>query len=767
MTKHVTSSHWGAGIADVKDGKLTGVSGHPGDPDPSPINDNFVDSIYGSARIKKPAVRKGYLENGPQHGGNKRGEEPFIEVSWETALDLAAKALDTTRQKYGNEAIFGGSYGWGSAGRFHHAQSQLKRFLNCSGGFVRSEGNYSYNTALVLLPHIVGDFEGLTRNGTRWSTIAKEGELVVMFGGIPLKSAQVSPGGCSRHRLKGELLACHAAGVKFIDFNPCKSDTPAEICAEWLAPIPGSDTAIMLGLAHTLLIEDLHDQTFLERYTVGFDEVKSYLLGKKDGVPKTAEWASLQSEIPAERIRELARQMARSRTFICTAAGLQRAEHGEQTLWGTITLASMLGQIGLPAGGFAIAYGSDGGIGLMNRPLRWPSFPQGKNRVKTFIPVACISDMLLHPGEDYKYNGKDLSYPDIRMIWWAGGNPFHHHQDINRLIKAFQKPETVIVNEINWTATARFADIVFPVTTTLEREDIGGGQRDNSLIPMPKVIDPVAEARDEYDIFTEIAERLNFDKDFTLDKTSRQWLEGMWQDLCVMSSGVGITLPNFESFLTGDIIEFEDPNPETVLLSEFRRDPEQNPLTTPSGKIELYSDRIASFGYSDCPGQFTWLPPTEWLNSEQARSFPLHMISGQPKTRLHSQLDAGKYSQSSKVKGREPVMIHPKDANARNIKDGDVVRVFNDRGACLAGAVVTEDIRERTIYLCTGAWYDPATPGETKSLDKHGNPNMLTHDKRTSKLSQGTAAHSALVELEKFEGELPEITVYDPPLSND
>ncbi|TCS39739.1 molybdopterin guanine dinucleotide-containing S/N-oxide reductase [Reinekea marinisedimentorum] len=763
MKKYTTSSHWGAGIAEVKDGKLLRVSAHPLDPDPSKINDNMDSSLYGPARIKRPAVRKGYLENGPQYQNNKRGQEPFVEVSWEKAFELISEAVDSTRKTHGNKAIFGGSYGWGSAGRFHHAQSQLKRFLSCAGGFVRSEGNYSYNTALVLLPHIVGDFDELTSTATRWSSIARDGELVVMFGGIPVKSAQVSPGGCTRHRLKDDLLACRKAGVRFVDINPCRSDSPEEIEAEWLAPVPGSDSALMLGLAHTLLTENLHDQAFLDTYTVGFEQVKTYLLGEQDGIEKTAEWASALSEIPAERIRTLAREMAHSRTFICTAAGVQRTEHGEQTLWGTITLASMLGQIGLPGGGYAIAYGSDGGIGLMNRPIRWPAFPKGNNPVDTFIPVACIADMLLNPGADYQYNGMDLTYPDIRMVWWAGGNPFHHHQDINRLIKAFQQPETIIVNEINWTSTARFADIVLPVTTTLEREDIGAGSRDNSLIPMPRVIDPVGEARDEFDIFTEIAKRLGIGEQFTGNKNARGWLEDMWQALKPESLALGVELPDLDSFLQGDVIEFADPNPDTILLEDFRKDPAANPLTTPSGKIELYSERIASFGYSDCPGQFSWLPPTESLTSERARSFPLHMISGQPKTKLHSQLDPGSYSRSVKIEGREPIMIHPADALARGITDGDILKVYNDRGACLAGAVVTDDIREKTVYLCTGAWYDPLDPKAENSLDKHGNPNVLTQDKRTSRLSQSTAAHSALVEVEKYEEALPAITVFDSP----
>ena len=145
--------------------------------------------------------------------------------------------------------------------------------------------------------------------------------------------------------------------------------------------------------------------------------------------------------------------MASSRTLICTTAGVQRAESGEQPLWMTVTLASMLGQIGLPGCGYGIGYAADASIGTTDRPLPWPSLPQGTNPIEDYIPVAAITDMLMQPGETYQYNGEDRSYPDIKLMWWAGGNPFHHHQDLNQLVKAFQQPATVIVGEINWTGT--------------------------------------------------------------------------------------------------------------------------------------------------------------------------------------------------------------------------------------------------------------------------------------------------------------------------
>ena len=158
-----------------------------------------------------------------------------------------------------------------------------------------------------------------------------------------------------------------------------------------------------------------------------------------------------------------------------------------------------------------------------------------------------------------------------------------------------------------------------------------------------------------------------------------------------------------------------------------------------------------------------WFEPAEWLGAQKATTFPLHLISNAPAHRMHSQLDCGAVSRAAKIGGREPVWLHPVDAGARSIGDGDIVRVFNDRGACLAGAVVTSSIRPGVAQLATGAWYDPSEPSDIGSLDKHGNPNVLTLDKGASKLSQSCAAQSTLVEIEPFDGKPPAVTAFDPP----
>lgn len=756
---YLTASHWGPGVARVADGRVADVAPHPDDPAPSAINSNIADSLTGAARVLRPAIREAWLDPGARGKNPERGRGAFVEVSWGQALDCIQAELTRIRRHHGNKAIFAGSYGWASAGRFHHAQSQLKRFLNTQGGFVRSEGNYSYNAALVLMPHIVGPYRSHVAQATRWKVIANHSELVVMFGGVSPRNTQVSDGGTARHRVPDQIKTCAQAGVQFVNFSPLRSDAAETLSAEWLPPRPGSDCAVMLGLAHTLLSENLHDTAFLRRYTVGFGKVAAYLTGQKDGVVKSADWASEQSGIAPDRIRALAREMATRRTMITVAAGLQRADFGEQPLWAAITLAAMLGQIGLPGGGYGIGYGVNANVGAVERPYRWATLPQGRNPVADFIPVAMTSEMLLNPGGSYEYNGERRTFPDIRLVWWAGGNPFHHHQDLNRLRRAFQRPETIIVNEINWTSTARHADIVLPVAAPQERSDFGAGKSDNALVPMPRIVRPAGNAQVEFDIYAELARRLGTSEQHGEGLSADEWTRKLWNETRDTSARHGDSLPDWDSFLSGDIVPLSDPSPDQVFLAEFRADPQAHPLPTPSGRIELFSEKIASFGYDDCPGQATWLPPRAHAQTDAP---PLHLLSGQPETRLHSQLDNGAYSKSRKIKGREPVLIHPADAAERNIRDQDVVELFNQRGRCLAGAVLTEDILQGCLFLWTGAWYDPDFDAQDHR-DRHGNPNVLTHDLRTSRLSQGSAAHSAMVDIRRFDGPVPPITAHDPP----
>lgn len=755
------SSHWGAFDAGVRDGRLIGVRPFRHDPQPSALTGAIPDAVHAGSRITTPAVRRGFLERGAA-SREARGRDEFVAVGWDEALDLVASELERVRSTHGNEAIFGGSYGWSSAGRFHHAKTQLNRFLNTIGGFVGQIQNYSIAAGLTLLPHLLGSTQACSGPVTGWGSIARNGGLVVAFGGLPDKNLQVAAGGPAEHAAPSAIRAARAAGVEFVNISPLQADIDDGIDAEWIAPRPNTDTALMLGIAHTLLTEGLHDRAFLDRYCVGYDRFEAYLAGRTDGIEKSAEWAAAICGIAPATIRTLARRMAATRTMITMTWSLQRADHGEQPFWMAITLAAMLGQIGLPGGGVAFGHGSISGMGTPRTEIASPNLTAGVNPVKTAIPVARICDMFLHPGEAYDFNGRHCRYPDIRLVYWAGGNPFHHHQDINRMRTALRRPETFIVNESWWTATARFADIVLPATTTLERNDVGACGRDRFIIAMKQAIEPLNDARNDHDIFRGLAERLRTLHAFTEGRSEMDWIRHLYETAREQASRRQVQLPDFDSFWEREFAEIEPPAADFDLFSDFRTDPDGARLNTPSGRIEIYSDTIAGFGYDDCPGHATWLEPAEWLGSSQTGAHPLHMISNQPRNRLHGQLDDTALSRSGKVGGREPLLINPVDAAARALADGDIVRVFNARGSVLAGVRITDTIRPGVVQLATGSWYDPSDPARDGSTDKHGNPNVLTIDKGTSRLGQGPIAQTALVEVERA-ADAPPVTAYDPP----
>jgi biotin/methionine sulfoxide reductase len=543
-----------------------------------------------------------------------------------------------------------------------------------------------------------------------------------------------------------------------------RDDVAASLGAEWLAPRPGSDTATIMALTHTLIAEDLHDRDFLARCCVGFEDYRAYLFGHEDGVVKDADWAAPISELPAETIRALARRMAKQRTYLMMNWSLQRSDRGEQPFWAAIALAAALGQIGTPGGGFGFGLGSLEGLAGQRRFAPRPTLPIGANPVGAFIPVARVSDLLLHPGEPFQYDGNDLVYPDIKLVYWCGGNPFHHHQDLNRLVRAFRKPDTVIVHEPWWTATARHADIVLPSTTTLERNDVGSSGNDRFVIAMKKAADSPGRARTEYAIFSDLAAALGTAEAFTEGRTEMDWLRDIYDTARRKATVMQLHWPEFDQFWNDGFIEVPEADEPYIFLEGLRRDPERHRLNNPSGKIEITSPTIAGFNYPDCPGHPTWLEPDEWLGAEKAKTYPLHMLTTQPSTRLHGQLDMGRVSQKSKVAGREPMRINPADAARRGLRDGDVVRVFNDRGAILAGTVISDELRPGVIQISTGAWYDPSDPAGSDSLEKHGNPNVLTRDAGTSRLAQGPSAQSTLVEVERYEGDVPAVTAFDPPV---
>ncbi|WP_312839331.1 molybdopterin-dependent oxidoreductase, partial [Pantoea piersonii] len=507
--------------------------------------------------------------------------------------------------------------------------------------------------------------------------------------------------------------------------------------------------ALMLALGYEIAQRNAVDDAFLASHCTGWPQLRAYLLGESDGVAKTAGWASRITGIPPERIARLAEQLIGKRSFITCSYSVQRAHRGEQPYWMMIALSSMLGQPGLPGAGFSFGHGSMNSVGNPRQDGPAPLMATGPNPSGLSIPVARISDMLLNPGQPYTFQGETLTYPDIHLVHWAGGNPFHHHQQLNRLVEGWQKPDTVVVQDIVWTPAAQMADIVLPATTTLERNDIGGSSRDRFVLAMHQAIRPQHQARNDFDIFADLAERLGYREAFTEGRNERQWIEYLYQQCAVAHARKGIDFPEFAEFWSRGFVEIPEGGKPYLFMEDFRADPERHPIKTASGKIELFSQTIADYQLADFAGHPEWREPQEWLGAALSEQFPLHMISIQPSDRLHSQLDATPTVQGNKTAGHETLYMHPQDAAARDIADGDVIEVRNARGAMLAGVRLTDGLTMGVVIVATGAWFDPGFGAEWQPFDRAGNPNVLTLDIGTSSLTQGPNAMSCLVDIKK------------------
>ncbi|MCW1873806.1 molybdopterin guanine dinucleotide-containing S/N-oxide reductase [Erwinia sp. INIA-01] len=747
-------AHWGAFSAVVENGKLLRCAPFFADQDPSPMLNTIPELVYSDKRIRQPMVRRSWLKSREKSDRTLRGREDFVAVDWETALDLVAEENRRVRDRYGASGIFDGSYGWSSAGRVNHARTLVRRFYNLGGGGIDQQGNYSWGAAQFFLPYVIGTYMPLTGRVTDWPDVVKHCEVFIAFGGLALKNAQVASGGAGEHSLKPALEQLAAKGTPVINISPMRDDCPEFVNAEWIPIRPNTDVALMLALGFEIERLGAVDNAFLQSHCVGYPQLKSYLLGQSDGQPKTPQWASEITGIPAARIALLAKQLSGKRSFITCSYSVQRAHRGEQPYWMMIALSSMLGQPGLPGAGFSFGHGSMNSVGNPRIEGPSPLMSTGVNPIAhRAIPVARISDMLLQPGEEYTFQGETHTYPDIHLIHWAGGNPFHHHQQLNRLVEGWQRPDTVIVQDIVWTPAAQMADIVLPVTTTLERNDIGGSSKDRFVLAMHQAIAPQHQARNDFDIFADLAERLGYRDTFTENRNEMEWIKHLYQRCAVAHNHKGVDFPEFETFWEEGHVEIPLPKEDWVFMADFRANPVANPIKTASGKIELFSETIEGYQLADFGPHPEWREPAEWLGSEVKQRFPLHMISIQPGDRLHSQLDATPTVQANKTAGRETLWMHPLDAAERGISDGNVIEVSNDRGRIQAGVRLTEGVSQNVVLISTGAWFDPGFGKAWRDYDRAGNPNVLTLDIGTSSLTQGPNAMSCLVEIRK----LPEV----------
>ncbi|WP_106403326.1 molybdopterin guanine dinucleotide-containing S/N-oxide reductase [Phytobacter massiliensis] len=767
----LTAAHWGPMLVETDGETVLSSRGALPTAQPNSLQTVVRDQVHSNTRVRFPMVRKGFLAS-PDSPQGVRGQDEFVRVSWDEALALIHQQHKRIREQHGPASIFAGSYGWRSNGVLHKAATLLQRYMSLAGGYTGHLGDYSTGAAQAIMPYVVGGNE-VYQQQTSWPMVLEHTDVVVLWSANPLNTLKIAWNASDEQGI-GWFDALRKSGKKLICIDPMRSETVAFFgdSMEWIAPHMGTDVAMMLGIAHTLVENGWQDDDFLSRCTEGYEHFAAYLTGESDGVAKTAEWAAEICGVSAAKIRELAQLFHENTTMLMSGWGMQRQQFGEQKHWMLVTLAAMLGQIGTPGGGFGLSYHFANGGNPTRRAAVLASMQgsvkDGVDAVEK-IPVARIVEALENPGAFYQHNGMDRHFPDIRFIWWAGGANFTHHQDTNRLIRAWQKPELIVISECFWTAAAKHADIVLPATTSFERNDLTmtGDYSNQHLVPMKRVVPPRDEARDDFEVFAELSERWETGgrARFTEGKSDLQWLETFYQIAQQRGASQQVTLPPFAQFWeANELIEMpeSEENARFVRFADFRRDPQAFPLKTDSGRIEIYSRRIASFGYADCPPHPMWLAPDEWHGNAEAEQ--LQVLSAHPAHRLHSQLNYSALREQYAVAGREPVTLHPQDASARGIADGDLVRVWNQRGQVLAGAVVTDGIRPGVICIHEGGWpdLDPAAGG----ICKNGAVNVLTKDLPSSRLGNGCAGNTALAWVEKYIGPALTLTAFDPPASS-
>lgn len=677
--------------------------------------------VYHPDRLLHPLIRTG-----------ERGSGQFRQASWDEALDTAAASIARIRERYGNDAIFV-LPGSGHQGLLR-GNVLARRLMALYGGFLDYYGNYSTN---CTTPATLATY-GAAESGNSFSDLVNS-RLIILWAA---NWAWTFAGAGAPFYLK----QAREAGARLIYVDPQYTDTAVAFADEWIPIIPGTDNAMMDAMAYVMIEENLHDQAFLDRYCVGFDEAhlppgappgssyRSYVLGEADGVPKTPTWAERITGVPAERIVKLAREYATIKpAALLLGWGPQRTAYGEQPARGGMVLASMTGNVG-------ISGGSAAGIGGCSRQVRLAS-PAIPNPLKVSIPVFLWTEAIYRApemGPTEGVRGAEKLRSNLKLLFNFQGNILlNQHSNTNRTARLLRDPEKVefiLAADQFLTPSARFADVVFPAVTWVEREDVAtGGNWSEHALFLNQAIEPLGEARTDYWALSRLAERLGIGPEFTEGRDEQAWLRHL-----LAQSGI-----DYDAFKREGRYQPEESTPY-VAFADFRRDPEKHPLQTPSGKIEIYSQVAASLGNpKEIPAVPKYIESWEGRYDPLWEKYPLQLLTPHPRYRTHTIY--GNLPWIAEI-STEAVFINPADAEPRGIRSGDLVRAWNDRGAVLLPAQVTERIMPGVVAIQQGRWYTPREDG----VDVGGCANTLTSHRPTP-WAKGNPQGTNLVQIAREE----------------
>ena len=684
---------------------------------------NYHKTFLGRDRLRYPMKRVG-----------QRGEGKFERITWEEATDTIAREWVRIRDTYGVGSRYV-NYATGISAMISGG-GLAKRLWKLDGGYL--DYYNSYSTACIT--QSTNLMYGTAETGNNLADWLNS-NLIILWGHNPVETKF----DCETMYY---LRKARDKGIPIIVVDPRRNDTALALGAEWVPLKPATDAALMDAMAYVIVEQGLQGQDFLDRCCVGFDKAHmpagvdpsecylSYLTGEKDGIPKTPEWAAPITGVSAEAIRSLAIRYATAKpAALIQGFGAQRHAYGEQSARGGILLACMTGNVGV-SGGWAC------GSGRCTRHA-FPGMPNVPDPYSMSIPSYLWTEAILRGHEltalDGVTGGEQLQSDIKMMVNLAGNCLINQHGDINRtkeILADTSKCEFILCSDLFMTASAKFADILLPGVSFFEGENIVVPWQYGDFLGFTnQVIEPLYEGRFEYDWLSEVAEKIGLGPQFTEGRTLGQWLEYCYNDLRKREP----ELPEYTVFKEAGIYRYQN-NPDVIAFQKQRRDPDKNPFPTPSGKVEIFSEKVYRTAFRDfMPAIPRYVDPPEGPNDPLTEKYPLQLIGWHTKRRCHSIHDnnPGMHKLDPQC-----LWMHPDDAAKRIIADGQEVLVWNDRGRMRIPVKLTDRVMAGVVALSQGAWYDPDPDG----TDRGGCINVLT-SLRPTPYARGNGQHTNLVEV--------------------